>query len=213
MRSSDDQLRGNSMTAKRSKVATRLAVLLIALVPASRIAAEEKVDLATIHRIKDEAFNDSKVMDHLFDLTDVNGPRLTNSPGQRAAADWAVKTLKSWGIEDARLERWGKFGRGWSLSRFTMSLREPAYAPLFGVPLAWSSGTKGMVSGDAVLAPLFTAQELERSEHRDPANLAARIQKYAAENKGKLKGKFVILTEAREIAPPTQTPAHRPSGK
>jgi carboxypeptidase Q len=197
------------MTTKRSKSATRLAALLIALAPASAIAAEEKVDLATIHRIKDEAFNDSKVMDHLFYLTDVNGPRLTNSPGQRAAADWAVKTLESWGIEGARLESWGKFGRGWSLSRFAMSLRQPAYAPLAGVPLAWSSGTKGMVSGDAVFAPLFTARELEQREDRDPMKLAARIQKYAAEYKGKLRGKFVLLTEAREMAPPTDAPARR----
>jgi carboxypeptidase Q len=170
------------MTTTRLRTAWRLIVLLIALALAWPIAAEEKVDLATIHRIKEEAFKDSKVMDHLFYLTDVNGPRLTNSPGQRAAADWAVKSLKSWGIDGARLETWGKFGRGWSLSRFAMSLREPTYAPLPGIPLAWSSGTKGMVSGDAVFAPLFTAQELERSEHRDPAKLAARIQKYAAEN-------------------------------
>jgi hypothetical protein len=66
-----------------------------------------------------------------------------------------------------------------------------------------------MVSGDAVFAPLFTAQELERSENRDPAKLAARIEKYAAENKGKLKGKFVLLTEARELALPTDAPANR----
>jgi hypothetical protein len=197
------------MTTTRSLAARRLAALLIALAPAWSIAAEENVDLATIHRIKEEAFTDSKVMDHLFYLTDVNGPRLTNSPGQRAAADWAVRSLKSWGIEGARLETWGKFGRGWSLSRFTMSLREPTYASLPGVPLAWSSGTKGMVSGDTVFAPLFTAQELERSENRDPAKLAARIQKYAAENKGKLRGKFVLLTEAREMAPPTEAAARR----
>jgi hypothetical protein len=197
------------MTTTPLRAARGLALLLIAFVPASRTAAEERVDLATIHLIKQEAFKNSKVMDHLFYLTDVNGPRLTNSPGQRAAADWAVKTLKSWGIESARLETWGTFGRGWSLSRFTMSLREPAYAPLPGIPLAWSSGTKGMVSGDAVFAPLFTAQELERSEHRDPAKLAARIQKYVAENKGKLRGKFVLLTEAREMVPPTEAAASR----
>src|SRR5258705_8317411 len=128
------------MTTTRPVFAMRLAVLLLALVPAWSIAAEEKVDLTTIHRIKDEAFKDSKVMDHLFYLTDVNGPRLTNSPGQRTAADWAVKTLKSWGIEDARLETWGKFGRGWAVSRFSMNLREPVYAALPSVPLAWSSG-------------------------------------------------------------------------
>jgi hypothetical protein len=197
------------MTASRSWAAKCLAILLIAFLPAWPAAAEEKVDLETIHRIKDEAFNDSKVMDHLFYLTDVNGPRLTNSPGQRAAADWAVKNLKSWGIESARLEKWGTFGRGWSLSRFTMSLREPTYASLPAVPLAWSSGTKGMVSGDAVIAPLFSAQELLRGDSRDPAKLAARIEKYAEENTGKLRGKFVLLTEAREMTLPTEAPAKR----
>src|ERR1700749_4369238 len=111
---------------------------------------EERVDLAAIQRIKAEAFEDSKVMEHLFYLTDVNGPRLTNSPGQRAAADWAVRTLASWGIDNAHLETWGKFGRGWSLSRFTMSLDAPVYAPLPGIPLAWSAGTHGVVRGDAV---------------------------------------------------------------
>jgi len=197
------------MTHETARAARPLAVLLVAAGFSLSAAAEEKVDLATIHRIKDEAFTNSKVMDHLFYLTDVNGPRLTNSPGQRAAADWAVKSLKSWGIESARLETWGRFGRGWSLSRFAMSLREPSYASLPGIPLAWSSGTKGLVSGEAVFAPLFTASELERSEQRDPVKLAARIEKYAAENKGKLKGKFVLLTEARELAPPTEAAARR----
>ena len=197
------------MNTRRSTNALRLLIAVVSLLPAAAIAAEENVDLATIHRIKEEAFKDSKVMDHLFYLTDVNGPRLTNSPGQRAAADWAVKSLKAWGIDTARQEAWGKFGRGWSLSRFTMSLREPAYAPLPGVPLAWSSGTKGMVSGGVVLAPLFTAQELERREDGDPTKLAARIQKYAAENKGKLRGKFVLVTEARDLALPTEAAARR----
>src|SRR5262252_4877674 len=99
---------------RRSRSSVALAVLSVALLPAAPgNAGDDKVDLATVYRIKEEAFKDSKVMDHLFYLTDVNGPRLTNSPGQRAAADWAVKTLKSWGIEGAGLEKWGTFGRGW----------------------------------------------------------------------------------------------------
>jgi len=193
----------------RTQAGCLLAAALLALVPASAVAADEKVDLAVIHRIKDEAFTNSKVMDHLFYLTDVNGPRLTNSPGQRAAADWAVKRLVSFGIDNAHQETWGKFGRSWSLSRFTMSLRAPVYAPLPGIPLAWSSGTKGTVSGDAVLAPLFTSQELERGDARDPAKLAAGIERYIAENRGKLRGKFVLLTEARELALPTEAVARR----
>ena len=100
---------------------TRHALALLLLGSAASVPAfgQEKTDLATIHRIKAEAFQGSKVMDHLFYLTDVSGPRLTNSPGFRAAADWSVKRLKEWGVGDARLERWGTFGRGWSLVRFS----------------------------------------------------------------------------------------------
>jgi hypothetical protein len=87
------------------------ALLLLGTVPAAALA-QENVDLATIHRIKDEAFLGSHVMDHLFYLTDVNGPRLTNSPGFRAAADWSVRRLKEWGVSSARTEKWGTFGRG-----------------------------------------------------------------------------------------------------
>jgi len=68
--------------------------LLVGAVAATLVCAQEKVDLATIQRIKREAFQNSKVMDHLFWLTDVYGPRLTGSPGFTVAADWAIKQLK-----------------------------------------------------------------------------------------------------------------------
>ena len=51
----------------------------------------EKVDLYTINRIRNEAFQNSKVMENAFYLTDVYGPRLTGSPGIQAAAEWAVR--------------------------------------------------------------------------------------------------------------------------
>jgi hypothetical protein len=188
---------------------SRLLALLVLLLVTLPAHAEETVDLSTVHRIKEEAFRGSKVMDHLFFLTDLNGPRLTGSPGQRKAADWAVRTLKDWGIASARLESWGTFGRGWSLERFSMNLREPVYAPFAGIPKAWSSGTPGIVTGDVVLAPLFTEAELERFENRDPGKLAARIRRYAEENKGKLKGKIVLITPPRELAEPTAAESER----
>src|SRR5437016_5340582 len=93
-----------------------ISLVLIAL--SSQVAASENVDLEVIHRIKAEAFDNSQVMDHLFQLTDVNGPRLTGSPGFKSAAEWAVRQTKEFGLEGARLEPWGPFGRGWSFSRF-----------------------------------------------------------------------------------------------
>ncbi len=59
---------------------TRFAASLLFLAPLLSVAQQtEKVDLNTIHRIKEEALGrNSKVMDHMFYLTDVNGPRLNN---------------------------------------------------------------------------------------------------------------------------------------
>src|SRR5947207_15552064 len=107
-----------------------IACLLLAsgttLTPAG---GADTVNLEVIHRIKAEAFNNSQVMDHLFQLTDVNGPRLTGSPGFQTAAEWAVRQAKDFGLESARLEKWGPFGRGWSFSRFEIHMSKPAYAP------------------------------------------------------------------------------------
>jgi hypothetical protein len=99
--------------------ATLVALVLVCAAPAT---AQQTVDLSVVNRIEFEAFQNGKVMDHLFYLTDVGGPRLTASPGQRAAADWAIARLKSWGISSARSERWGRFGRSWQLKRFDAHL-------------------------------------------------------------------------------------------
>jgi carboxypeptidase Q len=142
------------------------------------VAAEESVDLYTIHRIKAEAFENSKVMDHLFYLSDVYGPRLTNSTGFFAAVDWVVKTLGDWGIP-AHLEKWN-YGRGWNYTHFEAHLIEPQYAPLIGFPTAWTAGTNGRVSGEVVMAALDSDSDLEA-------------------NKGKLKGKIVLLTPGPDL--------------
>ena len=181
---------------------------LAMITTASVVAAgDENVDLATIHRIKDEAFLGSRVMDHLFFLTDVNGPRLTNSPGFRAAADWSVRRLKEWGVANARLEKWGTFGRGWSLTRFSAHLKEPVYAPLPGIPKAWSAATPGVITAEVVSAPVFTPQE--DSDRFDLVKVTERIASYSAEQKGRLKGRIVLVEPLRELKPPTEAPSER----
>lgn len=161
--------------------------LLILLAP---LAAQEKVDLDAIHRIKTEALQRSKVMDHMLYLTDVNGPRLTGSPGYQRAADWCVKQLKEWGIDNARLEKWGPFGRGWENERLSVSMLEPSYTPLIAVPMAWTSSTNGLLTDQPVLAVLRTEEDL-------------------AKWKGKLKGKMVMVEPARELAVHDKAELHR----
>lgn len=150
-------------------------------------------DLAVVQRIREEALKRSQVMKHMFYLTDVHGPRLTNSPGFYAAADWIVEQSKQWGLANAARETWGPYGRGWSTSDFSAQLIEPQYAPLIGVPLAWTPGTNGPVAGTPLFAPLQRDQDFDRYR--------ANVEAYMAEYKGKLRGQIVLMEFPSEVKP------------
>ena len=149
------------------------------------LLAQEKVDLYTVNRIKAEEFQNSKVMETAFYLTDVYGPRLTGSPGLKAAAEWAVRRMTEWGLANPGMEKWGPFGRGWTCVHFSGHQKEPQYAPLIGFARPWSPGTNGPVSGEPVLAVLKTDADLEKF-------------------KGKLKGKIVLLEDPTPLAAETE---------
>lgn len=153
--------------------------LLAVLIPAAMAAEEEKVDLYTIQRLRAEEREHSKVMDTLFYLTDVNGPRLTDSPNFYKAADWVVKQMNELGI-NAKTEKWGPFGRSWQVDKYYAAMSAPQYMPLIGFPLAWSGSTNGPITAEATIAVIASEADME---------------KY----KGKLKGKVVLATAPREI--------------
>ena len=122
----------------------------------------EPIDLGALNEIKWQAFNNSQVMDHLFYISDVYGPRVNGSPNHRAAAEWIVKRLESYGLKNVHLEPWGPFGNSWQYKKFYGALTEPNYAPLIGFPLAWTPGTNGPVTGEAVLAPIHSQAGLRK---------------------------------------------------
>jgi hypothetical protein len=157
----------------------------------------EPVDLTLIGRIKTEAFENSRVMDTMTYLTDVYGPRLTASPGWRKAADWAVTRLQGYGVQNVRLEKWGSFGRSWSLKQASLEITDPAYLSVDAAPLAWSDNTSGVATGELILAP-FGANS------QDPKQLEENLNKYIAQWKGKLKGKVVLFSRPQTLQPVTQ---------
>ncbi len=151
---------------------TSLFVVIVFLfVPAAR--AQERVDQQMVARIKTEAFQNSKVMETLFYMTDVHGPRLTGSPQLKAASEWARGRLAGWGLADARLEPWGTFGRGWSIKRYSVEMTAPQYMNVTAMPKAFTPGTNGAVSGTPVIVEIRTKPDLD---------------KY----RGKLRGKIVM---------------------
>lgn len=164
--------------------------------------ADDSVDLSVVYRIKNEAFTRSKVMDHLFWLTDVNGSRLTNSPGFESAATWAAKTLEGYGAKTRR-EKWGPFGRGWSNNRCDVRLTQPVESRLDAVPLAWTGATPGLITAEPIYAPLLGRDQAQ--DRFDLAKFDARIAAYAAENRGKLAGKVVLLVEPRPLTLPSES--------
>ncbi len=172
----------------RARTSLKIAAVLCTV--ATTLFAQEKVDLTVVNKIKGEAFQNSQVMDHLFYLTDVYGPRLTNSPGHRAAAEWVVKRLQAYGLQNVHLEKWSDFGQSWKLTHFSAHLLEPQYQPLIGFPLAWTPGTGGVVTGEPILAVINTEADFDKF-------------------RGKLKGKIVLTMEPKQIEPITEPQSKR----
>ena len=196
---------------KRNGVFRMTALIVCAALGAGaqeRGGNTDRADLTLVSRIKLEAFDRSQVMDTLGFLTDVYGPRLTASPELKEAAEWAVKRLESYGVSNARLEKWGPFGRSWALKQYSAEMLTPRYAVLDAAPLAWSDATKGPATAELVYAPYGSARQT-----LDPKKLQADLDEYMAAWKGKLKGKIVMIARQRELTPASQAPFVRYADK
>src|ERR1700761_5730614 len=165
----------------RQVAVSAIALLLVApQISQAQQAGGDKIDLDVLQQIKTEAYDHSQVMENLYYMSEVYGPRVTNSRNHRAAAEWAMKQMKEWGLKNVHEEKWGPFGYGWQIKKYYGALEAPAYAPLIGFPLAWTPGTNGPVTADAVWAPLHSKEDF-------------------AKYRGKLKGKIVLIFDPREL--------------
>ena len=177
---------------------TLIAGSLVAL-SATGAAAQtvgEVVDLDDVARIRAEGLDNSHMQELAHHLTDVIGPRLTGSPGMRAANEWTAAELRGWGLENVRVEPWGEFGRGWREVSYSGRMVAPYPQPLNARAMAWTGSTPGTVRGQA----LVIAGE-------DPDELLARISAM----KEDLKGAIVLAAEPAITGPdfepgPLRTP-------
>jgi hypothetical protein len=155
-------------------------------------AQNDEPDAEMMKKIRQEAMQNSKVMDIAFHLTDVSGPRLTASPGYMNAANWAKTTLAGWGLKNAALEPWGEFGKGWQQERSYIAMKKPYYQPFIAVPRAWTGSTPGntIMKSDIVLIKAKDSVEL---------------MQYA----GKLKNKIVMTWVSDTLRPSFTADASR----
>jgi hypothetical protein len=131
-----------------------LACGVAAIVAPGPVAAEERIDHDVYWKIRQEATNNSKILDTLHVFTDVYGPRLTGSPNLKAAGEWAVQQMHAWGLRNGRLEPWdfgAAYGRaGWTNDRLAVHIVSPVRDALVVEALAWTPGTSGPVRAEAV---------------------------------------------------------------
>src|SRR5271165_3196866 len=163
--------------------------LILSLTPASFAQAPggDKVDLDALAQIKTEAFQHSQVMENLFWMSEVYGPRVTNSRNHKLAAEWAMKQMKEWGLKNVHLEKW-HFGDGWQIKHFYAAMETPVYAAFTGFPLAWTPGTNGPITVEPVWAPIHSKADF-------------------AKYHGKLKGKALLMFDPAPLTLHTRADA------
>jgi carboxypeptidase Q len=143
----------------------------------SLFAQQETIDTAAFTKIRNAELKDSHIPALAHYLTEVPGPRLTNSSGYKRAGQWAVETMKKWGLTNTTMEPWGDFGKGWEIEDFSISLKAPYSQSLTAYPEPWSGNTKGEVHSSVVILP--------QDKVMDTAYLIKHVDEY--------KGKFILV--------------------
>lgn len=146
--------------------------------------AQERIDLNMVGRIKEAGFHHSQVMNTLFFLSDVYGPRLSGTPDYRKSAEWAKRQLEDWGLDDVTLERYESVFAGWAVESFSIAMIEPRFSSITGLPAAWTGSTPGQIGGVPVLIDFHDLDSLKQYS-------------------GKLKDKILLFPESKPRNPPS----------
>lgn len=177
---------------KRRVVALSLALSMLSLPVAAQNGGGDMLS-----RIRKEAMERSQIMKTMHMFTDVYGPRLTGSPNHKAAAEWAVKQMTAWGLENAHLEPWDFKHPGWLNERLTAHLISPVKDPLVCEVLAWTPSTKGTVQAKAY--------QLVLPERPSQEQLTIFFNNY----KTKVRGRIVLIGKPATIPVNLNPPAKR----
>ena len=166
-----------------------LLLAATALVASSPATAQS----ASVNRIIDEGTNHSQVMTTAEHLSDVIGPRLTNSPAMRQAEAWTQGEFSRWGLKNVHKEGFA-FGRGWSINRSSVRMVTPRPIQLTAIPVAWTPGTNGTITAPVIVAPIRRERDFDKW-------------------RGQLRGKIVMLTLPAAAKDPTDPAFKRLTGE
>jgi len=159
----------------------RFSVLIACVALLAPLAAQPRPDADINAKIRAEENAHSRIMHTLHMLADVYGPRVTGSPSLKAAGEWAIKEMTSWGFANGHLEPWDFGHPGWVNERLTAHIVSPVKDALTTEALAWTPGTGGPITAQAF--------QLLLPERPTPAELTAALD--AARDK--VKGRIVLV--------------------
>ena len=167
----------------------RLLATVAVLTLAAAAPAQDRPAGGAVNRIIDEGTNHSQVMMTIQHLTDVIGPRLTNSPAMRQAETWTQDKFREWGLVNVHREGFA-FGRGWTIERTSVRMLTPRPIQLTAIPIAWTPGTSGPISAPVIVAPMTKERDFAKWQ-------------------GKLRGRIVLVTAPGTGDEPGQAPFRR----
>jgi hypothetical protein len=176
-----------------------LALMLALFAPLAPLAGQSRLDPEINTKIRQEENSHSQIMRTLHMLADVYGPRVTGSPSLKAAGEWAIAQMQSWGFSNGHLEPWDFGHPGWVNERFSAHITAPVKDQLTCEVLAWTPGTDGTVS-----APAY---QLQMPDRPTPAQLSS----FLDGEKAKVKGRIVLVGKHTVVPVNINPPAKRRS--
>jgi len=182
---------------KKLRSTTAFFLSLVFLLPTLSLGQSAANASDINERIKKEGMENSQIMNTLHFLTDVYGPRLTGSPNLKAAGEWAMNQMKSWGFDRVDMEPWEWGHPGWANEKASGFIISPVKDSLVFEVLAWTPGTPGPVTAEAfqmVLPNRPTQSELDD---------------YLNSIKSQIQGKIVLFGKAATIEVDFNPPSKR----
>ena len=174
------------MTTRTLAVALVLAAVAPCQQPAAPAARAPGAD--EIAFLRQHGLEQSQVMDHLSWICDVHGPRLTGSKNLRNAQEWAKGAFTRFGLQNARSEPWGPFGRGWRCDHALVEVVGSNPWQVIAFPKAWSPSLPARVEAEVVYVAEASAEELASLD---------------------LAGKVVLIDTPRDVKEPFDATSKR----
>jgi carboxypeptidase Q len=176
-----------------------VGALVLVLALFAPLAAQSRPDGDINAKIRSEENAHSQIMKTLHMLADVYGPRVTGSPSLKAAGEWAIKQMTSWGLTNGHLEAWDFGHPGWVNERFSAHITSPVKDQLTCEVLAWTPGTDGTV--------VAQAHQLLMPDRPTPAQLSSFLEG----EKKNVKGRIVLVGRHTAVPVNMTPPAKRRS--